>query len=390
MKTMHIFKSFFLTLFLFCISGLQSTELASGGAGTVAAKYDHSLYLNPNGMVWAWGFNAFGQLGNGNNTNSNVPLHVGGSTPLTNISAIASGNYHSIALANDGTVWIWGNNAYGQLGNNSRNDSWLPTRPEGTLTNVIAVAGGQFHSIVLKNDGTVWAWGSNANGQLGNGTSVDSLIPVKVSNLTGIKAIASGDSHNLALASNGTVWAWGYNGSGQLGNGSFTSASIPVQVVGIFNVSAVAAGGQRSLVLKQDGTVWDWGYNGSGQLGNDSTIVSALPVQVGGSFPIKNGVAIAAGENHSLVIRSDGTTWSWGANNMGQLGNNSTIPDAKTPVVVGNYPVMNLVSIAGGNNHSLSVDNAGRVLVWGANNYGQLGNNVYGYIVAPIQISIPD
>jgi alpha-tubulin suppressor-like RCC1 family protein len=142
------------------------------------------------------------------------------------------------------------------------------------------VKGGNYHSVALKTDGTVWAWGYNYYGQLGDGTYTDRSTPAQVSNLTDVKAISTLSSHALALKSDGTVWAWGYNYFGQLGDNTTTNRNTPVQVQNLTNVVAVAAGGSHSLALKSDGTVWAWGNNYSGQLGDNSTTNRSLPVQV--------------------------------------------------------------------------------------------------------------
>jgi alpha-tubulin suppressor-like RCC1 family protein len=236
------------------------------------------------------------------------------------VSAIAAGNFHSLALKNDGTVWTWGSNSLGQLGNGNYADSNVPVQVSN-IAGVVAIAGGDAHSLALKNDGSVWSWGDNLGGQLGNGTSIlKSNVPVQVSSLTGVIAIAAGAYHSLALKNDGTVWAWGDNGFGQLGNGTnIVKSNVPVQVSSLTGVIAIAAGTYHSLALKNDGTVWAWGYNNYGQLGNGSNIFySNVPVQVSSLTGV---IAIAAmGSSHSLALKNDGTVWAWGANGYGQLG----------------------------------------------------------------------
>jgi hypothetical protein len=186
---------------------------------------------------------------------------------------------------------------------------------------IFPIAGGANHSIALKSDGTVWDWGFNGNGQLGDDTTTRSEVPVQVVGLTRITAIAGGANHSIALKSDGTVWDWGFNGDGQLGNDTTTGSEVPVQVVGLTRITAIAGGANHSIALKSDGTVWDWGFNGDGQLGNDTTTGSTLPVQVVGLTGI---TAIAGGANHSIALKSDGTVWDWGFNGNGQLGNGTT------------------------------------------------------------------
>ena len=181
---------------------------------------------------------------------------------------MAAGFSHTLALKEDGTVWAWGKNEYGQCGNGTTSSTSLLTQVVG-LTNVVYISAAYDYSLALKSDGTVWAWGYNCNGQLGDGSTTDRTTPVQVSGLTGITAIAGGSFHSLALKSDGTVWAWGNNVMGQLGNSSFLfSKTTPGQVSGLTGITAIAGGSLHSLALKSDGTVWAWGYNSNGRFDN--------------------------------------------------------------------------------------------------------------------------
>jgi len=192
---------------------------------------------------------------------------------------LAAGGTHSLALRADGTVWAWGWNDQGQLGDGTDTDRHTPVRVRG-LTDVVAVAAGRAHSLALRADGTVWAWGSNEDGELGDGTDTDRHTPVKVPGLSDVVAVAARDWHSLALRADGTVWAWGNNRFGQLGDGTDTDRHTPVKVPGLTDVVAVAAGEYHSLALRADGTVWAWGRNGYGQLGDGTTTHRHTPVKV--------------------------------------------------------------------------------------------------------------
>jgi alpha-tubulin suppressor-like RCC1 family protein len=243
------------------------------------------------------------------------------------VVAVAAGETQRLALKSDGTVWAWGANSEGELGNNSTTDSSVPVQVvspggKGTLSGIIAIAAdGFFGSVALKSDGTVWAWGFNNAGQLGDNSTATSLVPVQVvgpggqGTLTGITAIAAGGQQVLALKSNGSVWAWGDNQSGELGNGAGNSgvtSSTPVQVVGsaasgtLSGVSEISAGNDYSLALKSDGSVWSWGGNRDGELGIGTFTgpatcgtfaCSTTPVQVGqgGTGALSGVTQIAAG-----------------------------------------------------------------------------------------------
>jgi len=313
--------------------------------------------------------NGSGQLGNGTFTNSNTPAQVSG---LSGVTAIAGGAEHSLALKSDGTVWAWGNNALGQLGNGTFTDSNTPVQVlgpggVGNLSGVtaLAVGGGQnLHSLALKSDGTVWAWGFNNQGQLGNATFTSSNTPVQVSGLSGVTAIAGGVFHSLALKSDGTVWAWGFNGQGQLGNGTNTDSNTPVQTSGLTGVRAIAGGNYHSLAMKNDGTVWAWGSNGVGSLGNGTFTSSNTPVQVlgpGGVGNLTGVTALAAGFENSLALKSDGTVWAWGFNIYGQLGNGTNTTSNTPAQVLGAGGVGNLTGVtalAGALYHSLALKGA--------------------------------
>jgi len=188
------------------------------------------------------------------------------------------------------------------------------------------VAAGQWHSLAVKPDGTVWAWGDNMFGQLGNGTNSGpptflgntNYTPIHVSNITAVAAIAAGWHHSLALRDDGTVWAWGENSLGQLGDGTFINRNLPVQVSGISNAIAIAAGNYHSLAIKADGTAWAWGDNVQYKLGDTCNCnYSAIPVLVSNGFT--NLIAIAGGESHSLAVKLEGTAWGWGQRSCGQL-----------------------------------------------------------------------
>ena len=343
-------------------------------AKAIAAGTYHNLAVAADGTLWAWGANYAGQLGTGTRSDSRRPVRV---PSLTHVIAVAAGQSHSLALRSDGSVWAWGDNQLGQLGNGSTENSGTPVKVKGleltrdVRNRVIAIAAGAWFSLALQSDGTIWAWGSNQSGQLGDGSFDDRLEPVRVTNRAGepfdrVKAIEAGYDFSLALRANGTVWAWGSNSAGQLGRGSIGGASPNPGSVRdrsgrggwLQNVIAIAGGGTHSLALVANGTVRAWGMNERGQLGNDSTIDSAVPVLV--RWPPDNQhaldkiTAIAAGGFHSLALRSDGTAWAWGDNVHGQLGDGTDV-QRPTPVEVLSPGVLDVRAIAAGRDHSLEL-----------------------------------
>lgn len=291
---------------------------------------------------------------------------------------VSAGYAHSVALKSDGTVWAWGDNTDYQLGDGTNTDRTLPVQATG-LTGMTAVAAGQNHTLALKSDGTVWAWGDNTFGQLGddvNGIHVNySPTPLLNPNLTGIIAIAAGTNFSMAVKSDGTVWTWGDDTHGQLGNGVSVGGGVftPVQVIGLSGISKIAAGDYHALAMASDGSkVWAWGSNSNGQLGNGTTVDSATLVQVQLTNP--SGVTItnvAAGAYHSFALKSDGTVAGWGKNIAYQLGDGNNI-DSSVPLAVSS--LTSVSGVSAGYSHSLALKSDGTLWAWGDNSSGELGN----------------
>jgi len=346
--------------------------------GVLAGGGYHSLLLDPRGEVWAWGANPFGQLGSGAYSAERERFET--VPDFSGVNSLAAGYYHSLALKSDGTVWAWGADFLGQLGNGETiHLPGMPPLPDfGSpepvqtleLSNAVAVAAGGFHSLALQGSGTVWAWGANWYGQLGDGTTNQQDAPIIVSGLSDVRALAGGGYHSLALKNDGTVWAWGRNDFSQLGNDATEQSSQPVPVHGLSGVAAIAGGLWHSLALKADGTVWGWGRADSDQLGEVTAATLQRPGPIGG---LSNVVALAAGVSHSLALRSDGTVWTWGGNDSGQLGDGTTYNRSIPAPVEG---VSNVLAVAAGNRFSLALSDDGAVWSWGDNNAGQLGDGV--------------
>jgi|GEM_PF-3534698 len=401
----HVVVAVLAALFFGAPAGLAQAPLI----GKIASGDAHTLVINYDGTVWASGANWNGQLGVGSLDPSPLPLPVGNLDigPLGDVIKVAAGGSHSLALKSDGTVWTWGANWSGQLGDGTYDDQWFPVQVSG-LSGVTAIAAGSDHSLALKSDGTVWAWGSGLH--LGNGVNQDSTTPVQIPGLTGVVAISAGWTNSLALKSDGTVRAWGYNWAGQLGNNSTTSSLVPVVVSSLTGITAIATGSYHSVARKSDGTLWSWGENASGELGDGTNTRRLVPVQVSatGSFaaptagagtsaaiksdgtvwawgyltstqrsnvPVANSalagvVALEAGDYFFTAAKSDGSFWTWGANDYGQGGNGQpTVLDHPSSLL----GLSGIKSVAAGPQHNLAVSASGTVLSWGDNFGGQLG-----------------
>lgn len=343
----------------------------------IAQGYYHSIGLASDGSVWAWGNNQRGQLGNNSLTSRSGPVRT---SILNEVKDIAAGARYSIALKNDGTVWAWGQNDHGELGDGTAVDRLTPVQVSG-LADVTGIAGAVgYHALALASDGTVWAWGQNDSGQLGDGTTEFRYEPVQVAGLTDVVEIASGGYYSLGLRSDGTVWAWGFNGNGELGDGTLTNRLTPVQVPGLSGVSAIAAGGNHGLALKNDGTVWSWGQNSWGAVGIGYTSSRVTtPMLVTG---LDGVTAIKGGGFHSVALKSDGTVWTWGLNNYSQLGDGSTTNRVSPVQATG---LDGVIDISAGGFSTLALREEGRVWGWGLNSSGQIGDNTATLRPAPVQ-----
>lgn len=307
----------------------------------VGNAYD-GYAVKSDGTVWAWGDNSGKQLGGGSQEQTSaVPVRVPG---LASAKAVTASGASAYALLSDGTVWGWGDNSYSQLGDPSIYRPDAPVKIPG-LSEVTAVAAGSYFALARKSDGTVWAWGRNDAGELGDSLSGHSGCSGQCSpspvplNLTGVTAIAAATNTGYALKSDGTVWAWGGGTRGELGNGLWENSPTPVQVVGVVGATSIGAADASGYALVSDGTVRAWGYNLHGQLGNGSSTSSPLSVQVSG---LSGVISVRGGSEAAYALKADGTVWSWGDNSFGQLGDGSGNASS-TPVRV---PLTGVVSLA--------------------------------------------
>ncbi len=339
----------------------KSVEVEEG-IKAITGGLDHTIILKNNGTVWATGYNAGGQLGLGDTADRDTFIQVA----ITDVKAIAAGNLHTIILKEDGTVWMAGDNWDGPLG---LEDFGVNTFTEVDITGVDAIAAGDLHSIILKEDGTVWVAGSNEVGQLGLGdttkrTTFTQVLDISLNPITGVKAVAGGGSHSIILKEDGTVWVAGSNEDGQLGLGDTTNKNIFTEV-DITGVDAIAAGYLHSIILKEDGTVWVAGSNEDGQLGLGDTTNRNIFTEVD-----TTGVgAIAGGGSHSIILKEDGTVWVAGSNEDGQLGLGDTT-NRNTFIEV---DITGVGAIAGGGYHSIILKEDMPLWVAGCNESGQLG-----------------
>jgi len=295
----------------------------------ISCGSSHALVTKSNGTLWSWGLNSTGQLGQNDTVNRSSPIQIGTSTdwkyPL-------AGEASSFAIKTDGTLWVWGDAAFaGVLGLGNTTDRSSPVQL-GTNTYSFAVV--KNHSLFLRTDNTLWSCGFNDRGQLGHNDTVDKNSPVQIGADTNwTNKIDVGIYQSFAIKDNGTLWTWGSNTQGSLGQNDTIPRSSPVQIGTGVNWEYITSAETTVLAIKTDGTLWGWGQNGTGELGLNDTIARSSPVQIGTD---KNWAYVDIGPTFNTVIslKTDGTLWTWGANAQGQLGSNSTVARS-SPVQVG-------------------------------------------------------
>ncbi|WFE66190.1 hypothetical protein [Micromonospora sp. WMMD714] len=409
-----------------------------GSVTAVAAGYWHSLALRSDGTVVAWGANVGGVLGDGTTVSRSTPVRVcavGQTAPctrfLTDVVAVRAGDFHSLALLRDRTVVSWGSNTESQLGDGTTINRTVPVRVCAVgqtapcsqfLHGIRSISAGTFHNLAATDTGLALAWGSNYVGRLGDGTGIYRPVPVQVCAvgesapctrfLSGVRSVAAGAAHSLAVVDNASAVAWGWNGQGQLGDGSTVNRAVPVRVCALGQaapcqrfltaVNTVAAG-FHSMALRGDGSPAVWGMNTDGQLGDGTTVDRTTPVRVcapGETAPCTRflyGVRqIAAGESHSIAQLSSGGVLTWGDNRAGGLGD-GTFVSRSTPVrvcAVGQtapctrYLVL-IRAVSAGVWYSLALQPDYTVAAWGHNDFFQLGDGTHLTHPVPVQVLAP-
>jgi len=332
------------------------------------------------GTLFTWGFNGNGRLGDNTTTQRLTPVttFVGG----TNWKQVSCGYFHTTAIKTDGTLWTWGFNGNGQLGDNTTTQRLTPITTFAGGTNWKQIAGTSAHTAAIKTDGTLWTWGFNGNGRLGDNTTSTRLTPVTTfAGGTNWKQVSCGYFNTAAIKTDGTLWIWGRGTEGQLGDNTTVNRSTPVTTfAGGANWKQVSCGYFFISAIKTDGTLWTWGNNGNGQLGNNTVTNRSTPVTTfaGGT----NWKQVDGGKEYISAIKTDGTLWTWGFNGNGRLGDNTTT-QRLTPVTtfVGGT---DWKQVDGGVFHTTAIKTDGTLWTWGLNSYGRLGDNTTTQRLTPV------
>ena len=335
------------------------------------------------GNLWTWGNNSlYGHLGDNTITNRSSPVQT--IAFGSNWKQIAVGNDRTAAVKNDGTLWCWGYNTYGNLGDNTSTHRSSPIQTIAFGTNWKQVDFGNAHTAAIKTDGTLWTWGHVSSGYngLGDNTNVSKSSPVQtIAGGTNWMQVSAGNYNTAAIKTDGTLWIWGFNGYGALGDNTTTSRSSPVQTIaGGTNWKQVSIDGYATAI-KNDGTLWTWGYNEFGQLGDNTATSRSSPVQT-----ITRGTnwkQVSAGKYHTAAIKTDGTLWLWGGNSNGQLGDNTTVAKM-SPVQTVTFGT-NWKQVSVGYLNTAAIKTDGTLWCWGRGTSGQLGDNTVTSRSSPVQ-----
>ncbi|MCA0295791.1 MAG: hypothetical protein LCH96_10890 [Actinobacteria bacterium] len=362
-------------------SGTVSVVAATYKASSLSAGYGHTCVVTTKGAALCWGYNSWGQVGDGTTLGRSTPVGVTGLG--SKVASISAGMYHSCAVTTKGKAFCWGYNGDGALGDNTATSSFTPVLVYGLDKNVKSISAGVLNSCVVTTKGKVRCWGNNTSGQLGDGTTTGSPKPVTVHGLTsGVTSVSVGQEYACALKSSGKVVCWGANSEGQLGDNSTTNRVTPVTVHGLTKVKSLSVGYYHACATRTTGKAVCWGRNTEGELGNGTTTNSPKPVGVTG-FSSKASV-VKTGLAGSCLIKTSGSSYCWGPNNHGQVGDNTTT-DRLVPVKVYNLGSTKRISV--GYIHTCAITSSKSVKCWGDNSAGQLGNGTTTGSLSPVTVS---
>ncbi len=360
---------------------------ADCGWVSVAAGAFHTCAVSGDGSVWCWGENGAGQLGDSTTDDRHEPTLVPG---LAGALAVTAGIAHSCAVLDDGSVWCWGSDNHGQLGNGAPGASLVPVQVVN-LINVVAIDAGGEHTCALSGQ-NLWCWGRDERGQLGDDLAGDQQHPVPVSSSTGLNlvlAVSAGEKHTCAIRADNTAWCWGDKGSGRLGDGTNTDQHQPVPVnttTGLTAVSVISAGFHHSCAIDTGGAVWCWGDKADGRLGDGTDTARPIPQPVDLTSGLTAATDVFAAKTHSCALDSAGAAWCWGGNGDGQLGDGTT-GERVVPEPVDITTGLTAASmITAGDLHSCALKTDRTVWCWGANGVGQLGDQTTNAHLSPAAI----
>jgi hypothetical protein len=390
-KNIHRIKLMVLFVILFIVQN-SFAQTTTACWKSFASGELFTLGITSNGQLWSWGFNNFAQLGLGTQGNTANPnkAQIGTATDWKEVEA---GSEYGMAIKENGTLWGWGANFSGMLGDGTGETRKSPVQI-GADANWSKISAGVVHTLALKSDGTLWAWGRNTEGQIGDGTFTIRAVPTQIGADNDWTEISAGERHSIAIKTNGSLWAWGAYDNGQLGlgNTSFSKINVPTQVGTSSDWKIISAGRNFNLAIKNDGTLWSWGQNDFGQLGNGFSFGgSNVVLQIGTDA---DWASIAAGDIHSMALKTNGTRWAWGSNGNGSSSSGSagalgdtTKTDKNIPTQIGTDT--DWEKPQAGEYFSFCLKKDGTLWSNGRNTAGELGDGTQTIRLFPILVSCP-
>lgn len=348
----------------------------------VIAGYAHNCAIKPNGTIWTWGWGNWGQQGNSTDFDEYLPIQL---TNTSNWQSVTGSQFNTFGIKTNGTLWGCGGNLYGGMGTGSTADHISVMTQIGTSGNWKQVTSGDLFTLALKTDNSLWGWGQNDGYQMGNNNCcTDQLTPIQIGIATDWKTVGASYSRSgFAIKNNGTLWCWGTNLAFLLGDGAVSVRTVPTQHNTDTDWDKMSVGFEHILIIKTDGTLWAWGGGQYGQTGQDpsTSFNSSIPFQIAGTWK-----SFSAGFRFSMGIKTDGTLWGWGLNDVGQLGNGTVSEINYIPIQIGT--ATNWASVSCGWHHSVAQRNDGSLWSWGTNEVGQLGNGTTTPEATPTNIPI--
>lgn len=362
------FITVIIAVILYCIP----VQAADTDICFIDMGWQHSAVITEDGSLWMWGRNNRGQLGNNSTQDQLKPARI-----MKNVVKVETGGFHSAAIKEDGSLWMWGYNEFGQLGNGSQANQYIPKK---LLENVQDVSLGFHHSAAILEDGSLWMWGRNHYGQLGDGTDKDRKVPVKI--LENVTKVSLGADHSAALLEDGSLYLWGYNNYGEIGNGNAGydySQYTPVKIMD--DVKDISLGSCFTVALKEDGSLWAWGSNSDGKIGSGYKGPQVItPVKI-----MDDIIEIETGDYNTLVHTKDNQTYIWGNNQYGQVNPDSNERAYYEPQLM---EWQNIAQASIGGYHIALLDKDGDFHIWGHNRYGQIGNGTTTDVRWPYELII--